>query len=89
MGRSAYPQTIAHMRPVEFRRRHQIASVRRAAPSAGRGGRPAAAVTRSPEGPWSEPRGVVDRVKWPVVFDPREDRVVEDRVECGEVGAYP
>jgi hypothetical protein len=34
-------------------------------------------------------RSVLDRIKWPVAFHPREDRVVEDRVERGVVGAYP
>src|SRR5271165_4996267 len=37
----------------------------------------------------SGPRSVLDRIKWPVAFHPREDRVVEDRVERGDVGAYP
>ena len=55
--------------------------------AAGRRGR---RVRRAPGGGrGSGPRSVLDRIKWPVAFHPREDRVVEDRVERGAVGAYP
>src|ERR1700680_1473781 len=47
-------------------------------------------VQRAPGGGrGSGPQSVLDRIKWPVAFHPREDRVVEDRVERGAVGAYP
>ena len=39
------------------------------------------------DGRGSGPRSVLDRIKWPVAFHPREDRVVEDRIERGAVRA--
>jgi hypothetical protein len=45
--------------------------------------------THGPGGGGSGPRSVLDRVERPVAFQPREDRVVEDRVERGAVRTHP
>src|SRR5580693_1977899 len=42
-----------------------------------------------PQADGSGPRRVLDRIKRPVAFHPGEDRVVQDRIERGAVGAYP
>src|SRR5580704_12279782 len=57
--------------------------------AAGASARPGSECGGHPAGAVSGPGSVLDRIKWPVAFHPREDGVVQDRVERGAVRAYP